>query len=482
MKPTVISNETARRFVLGKQGLWPGRRWMGRNGLEQALRSIGSVQMDPLNVTARSHHLALWGRVAGYATEDLAALMYEERKFFDYGGLLCIHSMDDLPFWRIHMERCNDEPRWATFRRENEALIRDVLTEVEARGPLGNRDLAGTARVTNYRGGKDSTVALYYLWLTGDLMIHHRRGFDRVYDLRDRIAPAEVNHVASLVDTEDHFARTTIGKRGIVSERTWKNQLGYRLRETLDLAEARRRLAALVDLGVATPVELEGTRGAYYILAGDVPDLELVAAGGIPGQWEPVAISTSDEAVFLAPLDVVSSAGRAKELFGFEYLWEVYKPASKRRWGYYTLPILWGDRLVARLDPKLDRDRNVLVVNGFWLEDEATGNDPAFIVALARGLRRFADFLGAGEIEGRRHRPARIETGTRAHPSIGMVPGCHHRLPGAGCHRGAVTRLQPKAIQPPPIRRIGSSINRSPVAPSRSTKNATGTMARTDSG
>jgi uncharacterized protein YcaQ len=103
--------------------------------------------------------------------------------------------------------------------------------------------------------------------------------------------------------------------------------------------------------------------------------------------------------VFLAPLDQVSARGRAKILFGFDYIWEVYKPEHLRKFGYYTLPMLWGDRLVARFDSKLDRTTNTFIILGLWLEDAALGNDEAFAEALARGLARFVTFLGASTLD-----------------------------------------------------------------------------------
>jgi uncharacterized protein YcaQ len=399
MKPRTLTNETIRHFVLGRQGLWPVRRWSGPAGLDTALHEIGSVQMDPLNVVARAHHIALWGRVDAYAPADLEALMYGQRRFFDYGGVLRIRPMAHLPYWRLHMARRRDEPRWAAFRAENGPLLRDVLREVETDGPLGNRDFTGTGPVTNYRGGKDTTVALYYLWLTGELMIDHRRGFDRVYDVRHRVAPPEHNRISTVRDAERFFARSVLAHHRVMSERAWKNAVAGALLERMDLAEARRQLAGMEAEGIAAPVRVEGQRGLHYVLTDDLPTIEDIATGTVPAAWTPVGVTTDDEVVFLSPLDIVSASGRAAALFDFEYLWEVYKPAHKRRWGHYTLPILWGDRLVARIDSKLDRERNVLRIEGFWLEDDATGNDPAFIAALSRGLRRFARFLGAVEVE-----------------------------------------------------------------------------------
>lgn len=407
MQPIVLTNETHRRFVLGRQGLWPGRRWSGPDGLDTALHAIVAVQMDPLNVTARAHQIALWGRVDAYDPADLDALMYDEHRFFDYGGNLRIRPMADLPAWRVHMERRRDESRWAEFRREHGPLIRKVLRAFDQGGPLGNRDFTGEA-AAHYRGGKQTTVALYYLWLTGDLMIHHRDGFDRVYDRRDRVAPKRHNRVATAEEAERTFACSVIAHQGVIGERDWKNAMANALLERIDLAGARRRLAALAEDGVAAEVIVEGQRRRHYVLAGDLPLIEEVAADRVPAAWTPVDATTEDEVTFLSPLEVVSASGRAAALFGFEYIWEVYKPAAKRRWGYYTLPILWGDRLVARLDPRLDRERTVLQVDGFWLEDTKTGRDPAFRAALARGTGRFARFLGAESVAASAVRPAAI--------------------------------------------------------------------------
>ncbi len=127
--------------------------------------------------------------------------------------------------------------------------------------------------------------------------------------------------------------------------------------------------------------------------------LERVSAGRVPQAWTPLETTTTEEVVFLAPLDPVSARGRAKVLFGFDYVWEVYKPEQQRKFGYYTLPILWGDRLVARFDSKLDRTTNTFVILGLWLEDEALGTDEAFAEALARGFARFVTFLGASKLD-----------------------------------------------------------------------------------
>ena len=168
-------------------------------------------------------------------------------------------------------------------------------------------------------------------------------------------------------------------------------------------SKAKPILEALLADNEIIEVRVAGWKAVHYALASDATLLQAVSAGRIPQAWTPLATTTTEEVLFLAPLDPVSARGRAKLLFDFDYVWEVYKPEQQRKFGYYTLPILWGDRLVARFDSKLDRAQrdpaNTFIILGFWLEDAALGQDDAFATALARGFARFATFLGAGKLD-----------------------------------------------------------------------------------
>jgi hypothetical protein len=387
-----ISRRTARRFVLGRQGLWPGRRWQGLGGVADALRTCEALQMDPLNVAARSHDIALWGRVLNYRPEYLHTALYSDRGFFEYGGAIFVYPISELPAWRIHMERLHGE---AVRRNISPELLDQVRTELRERGPLGNRDLTGNVRVNSYRGRKDTGPALYHLWLTGETVIHHRRGFERVYDLSERMLSPHLLATAPEEEAAQLFARKAIAFMGLVRERPWANALAYSLQCKIGRAESADWLSRLVGEHVAAQLAIAGSDDVWYCLAEDIPVLEALEAGETPEAWHLLGPTTEEEAVFLAPLDIVSARGRAQQLFDFDYVWEVYKPAVQRRWGYYTLPVLWGDRLVARLDPRLDRKTATLEIKGFWLEDSIATDDSDFAAALARGLIRFAAFAGA---------------------------------------------------------------------------------------
>ncbi len=219
-----------------------------------------------------------------------------------------------------------------------------------------------------------------------------------MYDFREHIAPPAWDYAASEEEAENFFARKAVAFKGLISEKGWANGWSGYIGRHVDWTEARQRLKAMMQQGELAAVEVEGSQERWFVLCTDVSILSTLEAGGIPDLWRPLTTTTDDEVVFLAPLDIVSTRGRASWLFDFEYLWEVYKPAAKRRWGYYTLPILYGDRLVARLDPKLDRTTATVMINGFWLEEHAPVESPVFAAALARGLVRFAEFLDARRV------------------------------------------------------------------------------------
>ena len=151
--------------------------------------------------------------------------------------------------------------------------------------------------------------------------------------------------------------------------------------------------------GSLIEVQVEGWRATQFALAADAAILADLDAGRVPADWAPLETTTDEEASFLSPLDPVSARGRAKPLFGFDYVWEVYKPVEKRWFGYYTLPILWGDRLVGRFDRKLDRTTGTLVIIGLWLEDGDFARDAAFGDALVAAMKRLVHLLGAGRLD-----------------------------------------------------------------------------------
>lgn len=382
-----------RRFILGRQGLWPGRRWSGREDTAVALREIEALQIDPVTVVAESHDIALWGRLLDYQPAHLRHVAYAERQFFDYGGVLYFYPISELPYWRVIMDHHRANSRWSEFMTANPDLLDYVRAQLRERGPLRNRDLDGKM-VTAYRSGKDTGLALYAMWITGELMTHGRHGKERIYDLTENIAPAALQNTASPAAAETYFVRKALAQHGLLSARALRPTLREVRHEIVPLAEAQAILDALVERGEALPVSIAGHKDLHYHLSGDAPLLEDLRDGRFPTAWQPLGPDTTQEVTFLSPLEFVSARGRARPLFDFDYIWEIYKPAAQRVYGPYTLPILYGDRLVGRADMRHDRPSSTLVINGLWLEEWFAADKP-FTAALRRGLARFQDFLGA---------------------------------------------------------------------------------------
>jgi uncharacterized protein YcaQ len=393
-----ISPQIARRFVLGKQGLWPGRRWKSRKGTAQAIRECEAVQLDPLNIFARSQDIVLHSRVLDYKPKYLYEVAYKDREFFDYGGWLAMYPMNELPYWRVHMEHRKHHKRIEGFMLSSPELFESVRTELKTRGPLGNRNFNGNAVANNYRGRKDTSLALFDMWLCGELMIHHREGFERVYDFRENIAPGKFDYIADEEEAEDFFIRKNISFQGLFREAVLRSAMQGDMQQGYSRLEASQMIRRWVESGKACEVQIEGGRDVYLLLADDEPVLASLEDGKIPKTWKPKDTTTIEEATFLSPLDIVSARGRAKKLFDFEYKWEVYTPLHLRRWGYYVLPILYGDDLVARIDPKLDRTTGILEIKGFWSEDISPLNDVDFANAFGKGLVRFARFVEAKKV------------------------------------------------------------------------------------
>ncbi len=402
MRLATIRKQTARRFVLGRQGLWPGRRYTGKSGVAQAIRASECVQVDTINIIQRSHDLTLFARVSDYQPEWLHDVCYGERQFFDYGTILMLYPIADLPCFQTVMQRLHQ--RLSPAEEQAQTVRQHVLEEIAKRGPLANRDFTERERIPGgFNYVKDTSSALYHLYLSGHVMTHHRRNFERVYDLSHNVN-AQLNETpscppVSAADAERFFALKAMRDLGLATGAEWARRASLMQHERIPARTATKRLDTLVSEGALATVEVEGIREPCYLPAEDAPLLPILAAGEIPRQWQTVNATTNEEVTFLAPLDnVIWDRARTASLFDFEYVWEVYKPAATRKWGYYTLPILYGDRLVARMAFRLERKAQTLFVEGFWLEANQSVDDVNFQQALSRGLSNFVRFHKAQQV------------------------------------------------------------------------------------
>jgi uncharacterized protein YcaQ len=393
-----ISALTARRYVMGRSGLWPGRRWRGLEGTGTAMRTMEDLQLDPLVVVARAHDLMLHSRVVDYAIDDWATRTYERREFFEWGGWLAVRPMEELPAFRVAMHRERDNGHWREVEAEHADTVHEMLRVLRERGEVSNRDFAmiDRKRVDDYRGRKDSALVLHFLWRVGEVMVTRRERFERVYALTEAVAPAWALAEMDPETADDLLLRKQVAADGLAR---LTGVVKYLIRRDISAAELADRRARWLADGAVVEVKVEGWKQTQLAPGTDAPLLAALERGEIPAAWRPCDTTTDDEATFLSPLDPVSARGRAKPLFGFDYVWEVYKPVEKRSFGYYTMPILWGDGLVGRFDPKLDRASGTLVILGLWLEDPALARNADFIEALALGMRRFMTLLGVQRID-----------------------------------------------------------------------------------
>jgi uncharacterized protein YcaQ len=314
-----ISIDTARRFILGKQGLWPGRRWRGIQGTEQAIRGMEYLQLDPLQIVARSQDITLHSRVLDYTPGLWEVVTYQRRKFFDWGGWLAVRPMDELPHWRVAMRRERNggpdcDSRISKLGRDHADAITEMRAILRDRGVVNNRgfEMATRTRTQSYRGRKDSALALYYLWRTGEVMTHHRENFERVYALTESVAPA---HLIRQSD-EDEADRFLIRKEVSFSGLSRLNRTSDAWQRDVPFSKASQICQALLADGDLIEVQVDGWKAVHYALGSDAKILRDLSTGRVPKAWTPLDTATTEEVVFLAPLEHVSARGRAKAMCG----------------------------------------------------------------------------------------------------------------------------------------------------------------------
>jgi uncharacterized protein YcaQ len=374
-----LSAGEARRVALAAQGFAEPRPEGRIDGwaLRRVLDRVGLLQIDSVNVLARAHYLPLFSRLGPYPVEllDRAAWRAPRRLFEYWGHETSLLPVALQPLLRWRMERAASDA-WGSVRRvqrERPELVAQVLEQVRERGPVAARDVLGHERPERtgpWWDWSDVRWAFQWLFWSGQITSARRQGFERLYDLPERVLPAAVlaAPTPAVDDAQRELVRIAARALGVASERDLADY--FRLRG----AEARARVAELVEEGALLPVQVEGWRGAAY----------LDAAARVPRRVEARAL--------VGPFDsLVWERSRAERLFGFRYRIEIYVPAPKRVHGYYVLPFLLGDRLVARVDLKADRAAAVLRVQAAWAEDDAP---PETAAELAEELAAMARWLG----------------------------------------------------------------------------------------
>ncbi len=378
-----ISTEQAQRFLIRRQNFVAyGSPFAGREGVAHALQQMEAVQIDPLCPFERNHHQALYNRVHGYRPEWLDQLLYQDNRAFEYYcNALCVLPMEDYPYFKCAMQQQQVvlAPRVNTDMQE---AMQQVMQHIAQQGATSSQEFDSGKKISGWWDNelaartKIEKQALDYLHLTGKLLISSRTGNQRSYDLPERLVPPALFEQVIDQAAWQRFAMLKFLRAYGLS------QLGlFRFGwHNAPKAERKQLLANLVEQDEVARVSIEGVKRTYYCLAADLPEL-----------LQATPLSQSEVAVILGPLDnLLWDRDRLEDFWGFNYRWEVYTPASKRQYGYYVVPVLYGEWFVGRIEMRADKEQGVLRVDNLWLEP---GHDAA-LPALRRAVELEAQYLG----------------------------------------------------------------------------------------
>jgi uncharacterized protein len=388
-----VTAEAARRFLVARHALAPARSLEGGpDAVLEVFRRWGSIQFDPLAVAGRSHDLVLHARVAEY-DPAWCDLLYERREIFEaFNKGLSLVATGEYPWFRGTLSR-----NASRVLSDNADVAERVLERIRTEGPMSSLDFESERGATiDWFGIRTNVVraVLEAYNVTGVLGLARRDGNRRYYDVIERLLPAAV--LAREIPLREQLRHKLLSRYrahgllgvagggdifgGIGPAKPDPRVPGYPGRTALR--------EELVDTGELVPVEVENVRGKRFVLRADVDLLER------PPEPRPTV-------AFLPPFDpLVWDRGLLGSLFEFEYVWELFIPPAKRRWGWYVLPMLFGDRLVGRIEPRIDRAGGHVQVLGVWWEDDfMPRRTEGFVDAMRDALRAYLRFGGATRIE-----------------------------------------------------------------------------------
>lgn len=393
-----LTNRQARRFLLRYQGLLGERRFLGKAGALAYVRQAGCIQFDPVDVCGRNAELTLQSRVQGFTKDTLAELLYQDRLLVDYPDKnLSIWPREDWPCFARYRQAARACGAGFAGLEELENFARAYVAD---HGPVSADELPLTGEIRwhsaihwsgNWHGSsRASRSVLEQLYSTGEMVIHHKNGARKFYDLARRQLPGELLDAPDpYPELEDHLrwrVLRRVGAVGLLWNRPSDAWLGI---PQLDAQRRSAAFAALTEAGLLTEVQVEGMRETLYCRTSDVP---LLCQTLEEERWKP-------RCEFLAPLDCMLWDRRlVRAIFGFAYTWEIYTPPQKRKYGYYVLPLLYGEGFAGRAEITADAKAGVLTVRNLWLEP---GIRPTkkLETAVQGCVRRFARFHRCAQVE-----------------------------------------------------------------------------------
>lgn len=363
----------ARRLALSRQGLGKQDAFgRGINAVERAIKTLRYVQIDTISVVDRAHHHVLKTRVSNYQPDNLNDLLTERKSIFEYWH----HAAAYLPIedYRFYLPLMRG---YGASRKIDPTISKEVLARIRAEGPLMSKDFEAPAgkRASGWWDWKPAKLAMEQLFLAGQLMVAERKGFQKCFDLTERVLPEGTD--TRLPD--DHERARFYVTRILASQGVSRPQdIGYmrtvasRFEKYKILPGIRTALNELSENGEIAPIPIG--KETYYALQADIDHL-------------PKRLGNK-RLILLSPFDnLVINRQKLSQLFDFDYQIECYVPEAKRQYGYFTLPLLLGDEFVGRMDCKAHRAQNLLAVKNIWLEPGVSVTDELvqyFYDALAR--------------------------------------------------------------------------------------------------
>ncbi|GIO85582.1 hypothetical protein J25TS5_25140 [Paenibacillus faecis] len=388
-----LTNRQARQFLLLKHGLLGEYQFTGKQGVLDFVRQVGCIQFDPIDVCGKNAELVLQSRIKGFTKNLLDELLYKDRLLIDYPDKnLAIMPVEDWPYFERYRQAARQH---AKRYPEMEALTEQVRVHIQNHGAICSDDLKLDGNFSwrsaiHWSGGNNtSRSVLEQMYSTGELIIHHKKGTRKYYDIAGKyIQPNLLNASEPLKDELEHHkwrVLRRIGAVGLLWNRAsdaWLSIWGLK-------AEQRKEVfRQLLDEARIVAIAVDQVKDTLYCRVEDLPLIEAVLQNPEP----------KFRCELIAPLDNLMWDRRLiNALFGFDYTWEIYTPANKRKFGYYVLPLLYGESLIGRAEVIAERKTGTLVVKNIWYEN-GIRLTKQLRTALNRCFQKFALFNGCETI------------------------------------------------------------------------------------
>ena len=363
-----MTQDQARRFILSKQGLLGKYRFAGKPGAYQYIRQAGCIQYDPVDVCGKNAELTLQSRVRGFTKKMLADLLYKDRLLVDYTDKeLSIWSREDWPFFSSYRDR--SKMHGAGFPGIPE-LEEQAIAYIRKHGPVSSDTLPIQGKVFwhssmhwsgNWHGASPAARSvLEQLYTDGVLLIHHKSGSRKFYDLADRYFSRDLLYEKNPCPDELSFHAWRIRRRVGAVGLLWNRRSDAFLGIDMNTEQREAAFEKLEAEGLIQKAAVEGIRFPVYFLTEDLPFVDAVLSDDI---------DLTQRLEFLAPLDPMLWDRKLVEaIWDYQYSWEIYTPADKRKYGYYVLPMLYGEKMAGRIEAAADRKAETLVIKNIWYE------------------------------------------------------------------------------------------------------------------